>query len=88
MDVKIIFLHGELDQKFYMNQLRRFEKKVHSEYLYKLGKALYDLEQPPKAWYGKTAEFLTQSGHSVAHANFSLFIKASEGKLAIILAHG
>ncbi|XP_048420037.1 uncharacterized protein LOC125468399 [Pyrus x bretschneideri] len=87
MDVKNAFLHGELDREIYMMQPMGFESKVHPEYVCKLRKALYGLKQAPRAWYGKIAEFLTQSGYSVAHADSSLFVKANGGKLAIVLVY-
>ena len=64
-----------------------FESGAHPEYVCKLRKALYGLKQAPRAWYGKIAEFLTHSGYSVAHADSSLFVKAGEGKLAIVLVY-
>ncbi|KAL4378176.1 hypothetical protein GQ457_02G021320 [Hibiscus cannabinus] len=48
---------------------------------------LYRLKQAPRAWYGKIAEFLTYSGYFVAHSDSSLFVKAIEGKLAIVLVY-
>lgn len=87
MDVKNAFLHGELDREIYMVQPIGFQSKDHHEYVCKLRKALYGLKQAPMAWYGKIAEFLTQSGYSVTHVNSSLFVKASEGKLAIVLVY-
>lgn len=44
MDVKNIFLRGELDQEIYMNKLRGFENQAVPEYVYKLRKAFYDLK--------------------------------------------
>ncbi|RVW91817.1 Retrovirus-related Pol polyprotein from transposon TNT 1-94 [Vitis vinifera] len=49
--------------------------------------ALYGLKQAPRAWYGKIAEFLTQSGYSITPADSSLFVKANGGKLAIVLVY-
>ena len=49
--------------------------------------ALYGLKQAPRAWYGKIAEFLLQSGYSVAPADSSLFVKARDEKLAIVLVY-
>ncbi|KAE8669113.1 Detected protein of unknown function [Hibiscus syriacus] len=57
----------------------------HPEYVCKLRKALYGLKQAPRAWYGKIVEFLTKSGYSVTPTDSSLFVKANEGKLAIVL---
>ncbi|KAE8667286.1 hypothetical protein F3Y22_tig00112428pilonHSYRG00083 [Hibiscus syriacus] len=59
----------------------------HSEYMCKLRKALYGLKQAPRAWYGKIAEFLTKSGYSVTPANSSLFFKANDCNLAIVLVY-
>lgn len=87
MDVKNAFLHGELDREIYMNQPIGFQNQDYPEYVCKLRKALYGLKQAPRAWYGKIAEFLTQSGYSVTPADSSLFVKANGGKLAIVLVY-
>ncbi|KAE8676439.1 hypothetical protein F3Y22_tig00111614pilonHSYRG00169 [Hibiscus syriacus] len=87
MDVKNAFLHGELDREIYMTQPMGFQSQDHPEYVCKLRKALYGLKQVPRAWYGKIAEFLTKSGYSVTPADSSLFVKANEGKLAIVLVY-
>ncbi|KAE8694951.1 hypothetical protein F3Y22_tig00110761pilonHSYRG00036 [Hibiscus syriacus] len=78
MDVKNAFLHGELDREIYMTQPMGFQSQGHPEYVCKLRKALYELKQAPRAWYGKIAEFLTKSGYSVTPADSSLFVKVNE----------
>nr|GEV45153.1 uncharacterized mitochondrial protein AtMg00810-like [Tanacetum cinerariifolium] len=70
-----------------MNQPTGFQSQAHPEYVCKLRKALYGLKQAPRAWYGKIAEFLTFSGYSVTSADSSLFVKAIEGKLAVVLVY-
>ena len=87
MDVKNAFFHGELDREIYMNQQMGFQSQGHPEYVCKMRKALYGLKQAPRAWYGKIAEFLTQSGYSITPADSSLFVKANGGKLAIVLVY-
>ena len=87
MDVKNAFLHGELDREIYLDQPMGFQSQGHPEYVCKLRKALYGLKQAPRAWYGKIAEFLTHSGYLVTSADASLFIKAKEEKLAIVLVY-
>lgn len=78
---------GEIDRDIYMEQPRGFESQRPKDYVCKLKKALYGLKQAPRAWYGKIAEFLVQSGFSVAPADSSLFVKFQEGKLAIVLVY-
>ncbi|KAA0026182.1 putative mitochondrial protein [Cucumis melo var. makuwa] len=81
MDVKNAFLNGELDQDIYMEQLKGFEDKIHHHnYICKLRKTLYGLKQAPRAWYEKIAEFLVESGFTVASADFSLFVKARDSQ--------
>ena len=87
MDVKNALLHGELDRDIYMDQPKGFESQSHPNYVCKLKKALYGLKQAPRAWYDKIAEFLLQSGYSVAPADSSLFVKAQDEKLAIVLVY-
>ena len=87
MDVKKAFLHGELDRQIYMEQPQGFRSKAHPDHVCKLKKALYGLKQAPRAWYGKIAEFLTQSAYTVAPADSSLFVKAQDGRLAIVLVY-
>ena len=87
MDVKNAFLHGELDREIYMNQPMGFQSHDHPEYVCKLRKALYGLKQAPRAWYGKIAEFLIYTGYSMTFADSSLFVKANEGRLAIVLVY-
>ena len=87
MDVRNAFLHGELDREIYMEQSLGFQSSEHPEYVCKLRKALYGLKQAPRAWYGKIAEFLIHSGYQVTSADSSLFVKASEGKIAAVLVY-
>ena len=87
MDVKNTFLHGELEKDIHMEQPRGFESKIHPEYVCKLKKALYDLKQAPRAWYGKIGEFLVHSDFKVAPSYSSLFMKTKDGRLAIKLVY-
>ncbi|KAL0391029.1 UNVERIFIED_CONTAM: Retrovirus-related Pol polyprotein from transposon RE1 [Sesamum calycinum] len=87
MDVKNAFLHGELDLEIYMNQPMGFLSLDHPKYVCKLRKALYELKQAPRAWYGKIAEFLTHSGYLMTSTDSSLFIKVEERKLAMVLVY-
>ena len=45
MDVKTVFLNGELDEKICMKQPKGFFVQSHEDNVYKLQKALYGLKQ-------------------------------------------
>ncbi|GJY60113.1 PLAC8 family protein [Tanacetum coccineum] len=87
MDVKNVFLHGELDREIYMNQQIGFQSQDHPEYVATIEKSSYGLKQAPRAWYGKIAEFLIFSGYSVTSADSSLFVKSIKGKLVVVLVY-
>ena len=45
MDIKSAFLNGILQEEAYVEQPKRFEDPKHSDHVYKLKKALYELKQ-------------------------------------------
>ena len=44
------FLHGELQEEVYVEQLEGFVQKGKEEKVYRLKKARYGLKQAPRAW--------------------------------------
>jgi Reverse transcriptase (RNA-dependent DNA polymerase) len=44
LDVKTVFLHGDLEEKLYMEQPEGFEKKGQERLVCKLRRSLYDLK--------------------------------------------
>jgi hypothetical protein len=51
IDVKTIFLHGDLEEEILMKQLEGFVVKGKKELVCKLKKSLYGLKQSPRMWY-------------------------------------
>nr|GEV06456.1 retrovirus-related Pol polyprotein from transposon TNT 1-94 [Tanacetum cinerariifolium] len=50
MDVKTVFLNGDLKEEVYVSQPEGFVDPDHSTHVYCLKKALYGLKQAPQAW--------------------------------------
>ena len=48
MDVKTLFLHGDLEEEIYMKQLEEFIVKGKKEMVCKLKKSLYGLKKYPR----------------------------------------
>ncbi|GJY27314.1 retrovirus-related pol polyprotein from transposon TNT 1-94 [Tanacetum coccineum] len=61
MDVKIAFLHGTLKEDVYVCQPEGFIDADHLSHVYKLKKALYGLNQAPRAWYDELSSFLLRN---------------------------
>lgn len=51
MDVKSIFLNGELKEEVYIEQPEGFKLKDDSNIVCRMKKARYGLKQAPRAWY-------------------------------------
>lgn len=60
LDVKTVFLHGELKETVYVYQPEGFEKEGSEDKVYKLNKALYGLRQAPRAWNNKLNHILLE----------------------------
>jgi len=50
MDVKNVFLHGDLQEEVYMEQPRGYVDQTRFNLVRRLKKALYGLKQVPRAW--------------------------------------
>ncbi|GKE07578.1 retrovirus-related pol polyprotein from transposon TNT 1-94 [Tanacetum coccineum] len=55
MDVKTVFLNGNLREEVYVSQPAGFVDPDNPNHVYKLKKALYELKQAPRAWQGITS---------------------------------
>jgi hypothetical protein len=51
MDVKTMFLHGDLKEEIYMKQREGFILKGKQELVCKLKRSLYGLKKSPRMWY-------------------------------------
>jgi hypothetical protein len=75
MDVKNVFLHGDLQEEVYMEQSPSYVNQTHPNLVYRLKKTLYYLKQTPRAWLNKLGQYLITSGFQTSNADFSLYVK-------------
>ena len=73
MDVKTVFIHGEIHEEIYMKNPEGF---IHAPSLFfRLNKSLYGLKQAPKAWYSKMENFLLSLGFERCKSDPNVYLK-------------
>ncbi|RDX80698.1 Copia protein, partial [Mucuna pruriens] len=78
LDIKNIFLHGDLDEEIYMEQPPDFVALGKSGIVCKLHKSLYGLKQSLRAWFGRFSQVVqnfrmtrSETDHSVFYCHSS-----------------
>nr|GEW78778.1 retrovirus-related Pol polyprotein from transposon TNT 1-94 [Tanacetum cinerariifolium] len=81
MDVKTVFLNGELKEGVYVSQPEGFFDHEYPSHVYKLKKALYSLKQAPRTWYDMLSSFLISQNFSKGAVDPTLFTQKARNDL-------
>nr|GEV11676.1 copia protein [Tanacetum cinerariifolium] len=84
MDVKTMFLNGNLREEVYVTQPNEFVDQDNPNHVYKLKKALYGLKQAPRAWYDMLSSFLLSQDFSNGLVDPTLFIRRKGNELLLV----
>nr|GEU73340.1 hypothetical protein [Tanacetum cinerariifolium] len=84
MDVKTVFLNGNLREEVYASHPDGFVDQDNPTQVYKLKKALYGLKQAPRAWYDMLSSFLTSQVFSKGSVDLTLFIRRNGNDLLLV----
>jgi hypothetical protein len=87
MDVKNVFLHGDLQEEVYMEQPPGYVDQTHPNLVYRLKKVLYSLKQAPRTWSDKIGQYLITSGFQTSNVNFSLYVKKTDHGIVVIVIY-
>ncbi len=87
MDVKNVFLHGDLQEEVYMEQPPGYVDQTRPNLVCRLKKALYGLKQAPRAWLDKIGQYLVRSGFQTSNVNFSLYVKRTDHGIVVIVIY-
>ena len=87
MDVKTVFLHGSIKEEVYVEQPEGFEVHNQESHVCRLKKALYGLQQAPRAWYERIDCYLMKLGFSRSEADPNLYFKVEDGKPLILVLY-
>ncbi|GJT93941.1 hypothetical protein Tco_1082786 [Tanacetum coccineum] len=80
MDVKSAFLYGTIDEEVYVMQPLGFEDPEFPDKVYRVEKAMYELHQAPRAWYGTLSKYLLANGFRRGTIDQTLFIRKHKGE--------
>ena len=75
MDVQTTFLHGDLDEKIFMEQPTGFQVQNQKDVDILLKKSLYGLKQAPRQWYKMFDTFFIKQGFHRSFYYFCLYYK-------------
>jgi hypothetical protein len=88
LDMKIAFLHGNLEEEIYMEQPEGFSAKGKEHLVCWLKKNLYGLKQALRLWYKKFDSFMVDHGYDRTTSNHCVFVKKfSNGEFIILLLY-
>ena len=77
LDVKNVFLNGDLQEEIYMEQPPAFFAQEESSGLaYRLCKSLYGLKQSPRVWFGNFGNVFQQFSVTRSEADHSVFLSS------------
>ncbi|RVW49045.1 Retrovirus-related Pol polyprotein from transposon RE1 [Vitis vinifera] len=80
----LLQLQNEYYEEIYMNIPPGFEENTGNK-VCKLKKALYELKQSPRAWFGRFAKVMKESGYKQSQGDHTLFIKHSATRGVTVL---
>nr|GEV28562.1 retrovirus-related Pol polyprotein from transposon TNT 1-94 [Tanacetum cinerariifolium] len=83
MDVKNVFLNGNLREEVYVSQPDGFGDQDNPNHVYKLNKALYGLKQSLRVWYDMLSSFLISQDFSKGSVDPTLFIHRNDNDLLL-----
>ena len=86
LDVKSVFLNGDLKEEVYLTQLEGFVKSGQEHLVCKLKKVLYRLEHAPRSWYEKIDSFFLQHGFKRSKNDSNIYTKFDEKGHVVLIS--
>jgi hypothetical protein len=86
-DVKNAFLHGDLEEKVYMQLPSRSNGPQSSGKMCRLWKALYGLKQSSRAWFGRFTDAMKRIAYHHGNSAHILFIKHKNDRVTLLIIY-
>ena len=85
MDVKNVFLNGDLSEEVYMQP--PLGLAVESNKICHIQRALYGLKQAPRAWFAKFSTTIFRLGYIASPYDFALFLRCTDKGTILFLLY-
>lgn len=85
LDVKTAFLHGDLDEEIYMEQLEGFVHHRNEKFVCRLKKSLSGLKESPRQWYKKFDSFMFSQKYVRSEYDHCVYVKQLNNGIFVIL---
>ena len=87
LDIKDVFLHGDFQEKVYMEQPPRFVAQGEIRKVCRLRKSMYGLKQSPRAWFGKFSQVVETFDMQKSKSDHSIFYKNSSYSIILLVVY-
>ena len=87
LDVKNVFLHGDLREEVYMEIPPGFEDAKTVGKVCRLKRSLYGLKQSPRAWFDRFRLAMIRFGYHQSSADHTLFLRQVAGKMTLLIVY-
>ena len=87
MDVKNVFIHGDVEEELYMEQPDGFQSKKKAHLVCRLKKSLYGMKQAPRNWYKRFDSFMSDQGFTRSTADTYVYVRGDGPEKLILLLY-
>ena len=84
MDVKTVFLNGDLHEEIYIKQPEGFVVPGLEHKVFKLVKSIYGLKQAPRDWHKKFDRVMLSNGFKINEYNKCVYVKDTKDGYVIL----
>lgn len=85
IDVKSTFLHGNIEEEIYMEQLEEFNDTGHGRLICKLKRSLYGLKKIPSQWYKHLDSYMLWNGYKRCDYDCCVYVRSLDDGFFIFL---